>query len=268
MRRMFDAAYPEKVIAYGIPPIAHDWLIVAGYIGGNTPHVWTDAEWAQFPQPYRLPIFTRSTGGDPVDDANHVIQWMTAHHVPAGSTVALDFEKRVDGDYLRKFDSLVVQAGWKVMLYGQLSTIFGNPRPSGGYWVAHWTGVEHMEPGAVATQWSGSGSWGGAYDPNIVSDTVQLWQSGEIDMDYATFKAFMMRYETERQWSAEPTAREARINTALIRQDMPTAEEIAQAILAALPSPVPGGMTVEQIIQAVAAAIVPGVKVALREGTG
>lgn len=183
LRKMWDAAYPMKVVEYGIP----NWSCAALYIGGNTPHVATDAEWDRVSGPgraarYRLPIFTRSHDGDPVADAKFSVGWLKGHGVPAGSTLALDYEARVDGVYLRAFDKIVVAAGYKTMVYGQLSTILDNPKPSGGYWIAHWTGTAHMEPGAAATQWSGSGPFGGAYDPNLVADSTPLWDTQGADM--------------------------------------------------------------------------------------
>src|SRR6266545_3809328 len=95
---MWDAAFPPAS-----PP---KWEAVAGYIGGNTPHVWTDQEWARQQARWRLPIFTRSHDGDPSADAAHAIRWMTAHHVPKGVCVALDFETRVDATYLHAFDGV------------------------------------------------------------------------------------------------------------------------------------------------------------------
>src|SRR6266508_3230131 len=110
LRRMWDAAYPPAS-----PP---KWEAVAGYIGGNTPHVWTDQEWARQQARWRLPIFTRSHDGDPSADAAHAIRCMTAHRVPKPVCVALDFETRVDATYLHAFDAAIIRAGWKAMVYG------------------------------------------------------------------------------------------------------------------------------------------------------
>src|SRR6266540_371198 len=126
---MWDAAFPPAS-----PP---KWEAVAGYIGGNTPHVWTDQEWARQQARWRLPIFTRSHDGDPSADAAHAIRWMTAHHVPKGVCVALDFETRVDATYLHAFDAAIIRAGWKAMVYGSKQAVLRNPKPSGGYWAAH-----------------------------------------------------------------------------------------------------------------------------------
>src|SRR6266498_2611689 len=64
LRRMFDAAYPPTS-----PP---NWEAVAFYLGGNTPHVWTDSEIERQPARWRLPIFVRSHDGDPLADQPHV----------------------------------------------------------------------------------------------------------------------------------------------------------------------------------------------------
>lgn len=178
MRRMFDAAFP--------PPTPPPWEVAAGYIGGNTPHVWTDQEWARQPARWRLPIFTRSTGGDPNDDGAAAVRWLRAHGAPPGCCVGLDFETRIDAAYLRTFDWIVQQAGYLTMVYGTRRTVLQNPRPSGGFWVADWpapgqTGIPHLYPGSAATQWSGSGPFGGAFDPNLVADTTPLWDTQQED---------------------------------------------------------------------------------------
>ncbi len=173
MRRMWDAAWPPT----SPPP----WEVAAGYVGGNTPHMWTDAEWARQPARYRLPIFVRSTGGIPQFDANLAVTWLLAHHAPKGCCVALDFETRVDPAYVRAFDAVITAAGWRTLLYGSRSTVRANPEPSGGYWDADWPesgpGVPHLNPGSAATQWSGSGPFGGAYDPSLVADATPLWDT-------------------------------------------------------------------------------------------
>jgi hypothetical protein len=169
MRRMYDAAYPPSS-----PPA---WEAVAGYIGGNTPHVWTDAQWRAQPARWRLPIFTRSHGGDPSADAHAAVSWMTAHHVPKGSCVALDYETRVDASYLRAFDAVVVRAGWRAIVYGSRSSVLSNPKPSGGYWVADWTGSPFLYPGSAATQYASDGMLGRPWDASLVADSTPLWDT-------------------------------------------------------------------------------------------
>ncbi len=185
LRRMFDAAFPPS----SPPP----WEVAAGYIGGNTPHVWTDQEWARQPARYRLPIFTRSTGGDPNGDAAASVRWLRAHGVPPGCCVALDYETRIDAGYLRTFDWIVGQVGYLTMVYGTRRTVLQNPKPSGGYWVAEWSGSPHLYPGSAATQWSGSGPFGGEYDPNLVADSTPLWDTQEAPMPLTDADAPVIR---------------------------------------------------------------------------
>ncbi len=50
--KMFDASVPPASAPAG-------YRAVAGYIGGDTPHVWTKAEWRRFDQLPKLPIWVR-----------------------------------------------------------------------------------------------------------------------------------------------------------------------------------------------------------------
>ncbi len=184
LRRMWDAAYPPTS-----PP---NWEVVAFYCGGNTPHVWTDSEIERQPARWRLPIFVRSHDGDPLADAHTSIVWLVRHEVPRGVTLALDYETRVDAAYLVAFDRAVTDAGWRVMVYGSRDFVLRNPKPSGGYWVADYTGSPHLYPGSAATQWSGSGPFGGAYDPNLVADSTPLWDTkGEFTVIDAETKTYL-----------------------------------------------------------------------------
>lgn len=171
-RSMGDSAYPP-----GSYPGVDAW---AFYIGGNTPHVWTDQEVRAIPCRYRLPILTRSTGGDPSRDAAALISWCRAHNQPPGTLTALDFEDRIDPVYLRAYDAAVNAAGWLVAVYGQQSTILGNPRPSGGYWVANWdrdASVSKLAAGWAARQYAGDVQLGHPWDLSVVADATPLWDT-------------------------------------------------------------------------------------------
>lgn len=173
MRRMYDAATPP-----GRPPQLE---VVAGYIGGDTPHVWSDSEWAAQLAPYRLPIFVRSNpdSHDPHADAAAAVAWLRAHHVPAGCAVALDLEMAVNRGYVSTFDADMTAAGYRTVKYGSLSTIFGNPRTAGGTWTADWTGsasLDHVGD-TVATQYASDTMLGTGYDLSVVADTLYLWDS-------------------------------------------------------------------------------------------
>jgi hypothetical protein len=173
VRVMYDAAFP--------PPDPH-LDVCAGYIGGDTPHVWTDAEWNSQSARWRLPIFTRSNPTDAnqaASDAASAIAWARAHGQPAGTAIALDYETAKDAAYLTAFDADVVAAGWTVLVYGSLSTVFQNPRPSAGYWTASWTGAAHLDVGAAATQWASDTMLGKPYDLSEVTDSLNLWDTQE-----------------------------------------------------------------------------------------
>jgi len=173
LRRMWDAAYPPTS-----PP---NWEAVAFYLGGNTPHVWTDSEIERQPARWRLPIFVRSHDGDPLADAHASIVWLVRHEVPRGVTLALDYETRVDAAYLAAFDRAVTDAGWRVMVYGTRRTVLQNPKPSGGYWDAQWTNTPHLNAGSAATQYGGDTTLGQPYDASLVADSTPLWDTKQED---------------------------------------------------------------------------------------
>ena len=186
MRSMFDAAYPP------LDPPKVD--IAALYIGGNTPHVASDAEWARVMATgikYRLPIFTRSHDGDPVADAKAAVQWAVAHGQPKGTLIALDFETRVDAAYLNAFDAVIKAAGYLTVVYGSLSTVLRNPRPSGGYWTAKWDQTPHLDAGATMTQYISDTQLQKPWDLSVVADSAPLWGGASVEVnDLGTFDGF------------------------------------------------------------------------------
>jgi hypothetical protein len=169
-RTMYDAAYP--------PPDPH-LDVCAFYVGGDTPHVWSDAEIGAQSARWRLPIYACSNPGsrNASSDAAEAVRWLRAHSVPAGTAVALDYETSVDGSYVTAFDAAIRAAGWTLLLYGSLSSVTRNPRPSAGYWTASWTGAVHLDGGAAATQWASDTQLGKPYDLSEVTDTLVLWDT-------------------------------------------------------------------------------------------
>ena len=170
-RRMYDAAYPPAR-----PPA---WEAVAGYLGGDTPHVWTRAEWDRQPARYRLGIWTRSNpaGYSGTTEGRTAAAAWRALGAPGGSTIGLDFEQAVDADYVHAFDAACVAAGYRCVLYGAESYVLHNPRPSGGYWLAHWTGTPYLDTRSSITQYAGDVQLGTDYDANLVSDSLTLWDT-------------------------------------------------------------------------------------------
>lgn len=145
--------------------------IVGLYMGGDTPHVWTQDEVKRFGKYRKLPIYVRSnpTGRNPVDDAMTVLQWLYHFRVPRGQVVALDLEGAVNKPYVSGFGNVLRFFGYKVWPYGEISTIFGNP-PEDGYWVAHYDNKRRMvhHPNVRAKQYKTGPSW--------TTSMVKYWQ--------------------------------------------------------------------------------------------
>src|SRR5216117_1763143 len=119
MRSMYDDAFPPS------HPPGTD--AVAFYIGGDTPHPWTDAEILRQSARYRLPIWVRSnpSGAAQGRAEGHVAaDWAHAHKQPLGTCIALDLETAINGDYVKAFDSAVRSAGYKTLVYGSAAYCF------------------------------------------------------------------------------------------------------------------------------------------------
>lgn len=166
MATLFDAAYPNS----GDPHV--DGHLV--YCGGDTPHVWTDAEIAAAPGRYLVPTFVRSNPSqcDPHVDSRSFIAWLQAHKAPAGITTVLDLETAVDPAYVTAFGADLHAAGFKVLPYGSRSTLFQNPQLD-GYFVSDPTGRDHIVAGSVATQYAFAQS----YDLDDFTPSVPLWDT-------------------------------------------------------------------------------------------
>lgn len=165
------ATYPTEV---GGKPVV-GWCV---YIGGNTPHVWTEAEIAHLmAQPwcrYVLPVYVRSrpTGVDQAQrDAAAAIAWSKAHNQPRGTLVMWDYETAVNSAYELAVDAaLRAGDGDLEVLYGSKSTVVQNTAPSGGYDEADWTGADHA-PASMAVQFLATAG----YDMNDFRDSAPLW---------------------------------------------------------------------------------------------
>lgn len=170
MVQIGDSAYPLAAGTY--PSSVVGWGF---YIGGDTPHVWSDAEVAALPYPYRLPIYTRSDPSGTAQaqsDADAAVSWARAHGQPTGTLIQLDFESAVDAAYVGAFDAVITAAGYKTVLYGSQSSVLQNPQPSGGYNVADWDGVDD-DPSWTAKQYEDTGD----YDLNDFSPSAPLWNT-------------------------------------------------------------------------------------------
>lgn len=166
---MRDASNPG-----GIPV---NWTgAVAGYIGGDTPHVWTNAEWQKFRGQRKLPIFVRSDPGlaDPEADAFDALRRLYQLGVPLGSRTALDLEMAQNPSYVNRYAAVMHFYQFHVWPYGSAGFVFANP-PADGYWVADYTGsgpFMYPHPDVRATQY--------ANGQNFDSSTVKDWVYADL----------------------------------------------------------------------------------------
>ena len=170
--------------------------VVAFYIGGDTPHIWTDAEIHRQTARYRLPIWVRSNPTGAAQgrlEGRAAADWAISHKQPTGTCIALDFEMAINSDYVKAFDSAVHMHGFKTILYGSAAFVLHNPRPSGGYWVAEWDGHASLPAAWTAKQYASDQMLNRSWDLSVVANDTPLWdthnpitQVEELDMPYGT----------------------------------------------------------------------------------
>lgn len=166
---MYDASTPPAT-----PPALP---VVAFYIGGDTPHVWTDEEIAAQPATFGLPIYVHDgIGGDASAAAAQVISWLEAHQWEKGAAVAIDTEATQEPVWIADFDAIVSVKGWPVIDYESKGPASSNPLTSGGRWIADWTGTPHLYGGSVATQYASASMLGGDVDLSVIDQAVLLHQ--------------------------------------------------------------------------------------------
>jgi hypothetical protein len=141
---------------------------VGGYYGGpNAFNVWAPGDWAPFHGNRKLPIWVGGVDGP--GEARRAIEALHHLGVPTRVYTALDMEGRVDKTYVEHFGQGLQVAGYKVWVYGQASSVFGNPRLN-GYWVADFAGkgaFMYNHRHVRATQY--------ATGPDYDSSTVRDW---------------------------------------------------------------------------------------------
>jgi hypothetical protein len=176
MRWMYDASTPPTN-----PP---KWHVAAGYIGGDTPHVWTEDEWKVQPAARRLPIWTGARRTDTTEagqaDAGEALHALNLLKVPRGSFVALDMETDVADNYVQAFISSLTYDSYPVMLYASLSDALVYPPAVEHIWAAHWdisleTALETIKHRIVAVQWKSAEEMGKDYDFSLIEGNLPLW---------------------------------------------------------------------------------------------
>lgn len=163
----YDAAWPPAH-----PPKTDG---VCGYIGGDTPHIWSDADWWFQPARYRLPIFVRSNPPGPgaVADVAAAVAQLKAIGAPHGTLVAWDTETAADAAYISSVYIHLTAAGYKLIVYGSQSAVMGNQNPDGLYWGADWTDTPHLHSGDQMTQYVSYP----AYDENLAQASLPFWDT-------------------------------------------------------------------------------------------
>ncbi len=171
LHRMFDAAYPPQRPYPGCQA-------VAGYIGGNTPHVWTRDEWRRFGGLVQFPIWTGYAEADPAGHGQqcaalmHDLGWRPG--AQNRRAVILDEETQVDAAWVDAFAAQIWHAGYQTFMYGSLATILHDP-PKEGYLVADWTNVPALPPYAnvVGCQYEANVPWEGTQiDLSVITDAM------------------------------------------------------------------------------------------------
>jgi hypothetical protein len=148
--------------------------IVAGYIGGDTPHVWSDDDWhrSEFNSKKKIPIFVRSNdvgtaGGR--SDGFLALEQLYHLGVPHHTIVVYDRETNTDIEATRAFNSVLIWGSYRPVPYGSKDNLFAHPAPY-GYWVADYTNKPHIydHPGVEITQWTDAG-------PDFDLSEVKFW---------------------------------------------------------------------------------------------
>jgi hypothetical protein len=151
---------------------------VMGYVGGNTPHVWTLAEWERFSNLAQFPIWVGYHEDHPEQHANACVSavknlgW-AAHHVPRRA-VLLDFETEINPSWIDSFAGVIWEGGYETMIYGSESTIVQNP-PKEGRWIALYNGQMSIpsDPYAVGHQYKANVPWDGTVvDLSVITDQM------------------------------------------------------------------------------------------------
>lgn len=121
--RMFDASTPPQTA----PPGCH---AVMGYLGGNTPHIWTPAEWRRFehlPQvPVYVPDFTATASTQAAYAVNLMLMLGWARDQPASRILVFDFETAVNPEFYDSLAQTTLANGFTPVCYGSMSTVLRN----------------------------------------------------------------------------------------------------------------------------------------------
>lgn len=171
LHMMFDASSPPAAAYPGCEACA-------GYIGGNTPHVWTLDEWKRFQHLVQFPIWVgyqesdASVHGQAAAKAMHDLGWRP--NAPRRRACILDFETEINSEWVNGFATEIWNAGYETLVYESESTIQSVPVKE-GRWVAAYDGraVIPAVPGAVAHQYKANVPWESTQvDLSVIDDEM------------------------------------------------------------------------------------------------
>ena len=173
MRSGFDISAP-------LAPIT-GYDVCAFYLGGNTPHPWTEAEIRAQPARWRWPIWVMVDGRSARSHALECVLRLCELHVPRRTAIMLDLEATSQPDRVNEFADVVHQAGWITTVYGSTSTLFTNPVRA-GYAVATLDGhaVMYNHPHVIGTQYGQTvvgTSPAQKIDQWLITDQLPLWDA-------------------------------------------------------------------------------------------
>jgi hypothetical protein len=111
----------------------------AGYIGGDTPHVWSKTEWERFGKRKKLPIYVQNHPNVNMAEQEGFAALRRLYQIgcPKGSPVVWDAEGAINKDWSNLFASVIYWGGYRFWTYGEASTVYANPL-HGGFWAASW----------------------------------------------------------------------------------------------------------------------------------
>lgn len=176
---MFDAAFPPSRPYPGC-------AAVAGYIGGNTPHPWTSAEWQPFKGLAQLPIWVGYQEADPTGHAADAaaaarrLGW-DAFHTPAWRAIVLDQEAELDRDWIAAFGHQLQHQGFLCWPYNSGSVLSAGGDPPGySVWLPTWDDVATIPhlPNVIAAQYRPNVAFDGTAVDLSVVDTSALVSFG------------------------------------------------------------------------------------------
>jgi hypothetical protein len=132
-----------------------------------------------------VPCLVYGPGRDGTADGCALTDWLHDHKVPQSVSVMIDMETYIDNLYVDRVYRMLANP---VLLYGSLSTVFGNgarllPALGDGWWPADWTGHPHLfaHQHVPGTQYAAEqlGQTAGPWDLSLISPDVDLWQPGD-----------------------------------------------------------------------------------------